>query len=125
MPFVSDLSGQDSVLPWRAAPDSAPQFSGDAFATGSPMWGRRPALGLFAPQRNGPTIVIDVDRAGNIRAITDALGNRAAYGYDLAGNVTSVTDPNGDATNWFAGRLTAVVDAALQRDRYPVTTTAA
>ncbi|MGI6418336.1 MAG: RHS repeat-associated core domain-containing protein [Thermoguttaceae bacterium] len=111
---VSDLSGQDSVLPWRAAPDSAPQFSGDAFATGSPMWGRQAGLGLFAPQRNGPTIVIDVDRAGNIRAITDALGNRAAYGYDLAGNVTSVTDPNGDATHFSydsAGRLTAVVDA--------------
>jgi RHS repeat-associated protein len=101
-------------LPWRAAPDSAPQFSGDAFATGSPMWGRQAGLGLFAPQRNGPTIVIDVDRAGNIRAITDALGNRAAYGYDLAGNVTSVTDPNGDATHFSydsAGRLTAVVDA--------------
>jgi YD repeat-containing protein len=76
--------------------------------------GSNGGLGLFSPQRNGPTIVIDVDRAGNIRAITDALGNRAAYGYDLAGNVTSVTDPNGDATHFSydsAGRLTAVVDA--------------
>jgi YD repeat-containing protein len=93
----SDLSGQDSVLPWRAAPDSAPQFGGDAFATGSPMWGRQGGLGLFSPQRNGPAIVIDVDRAGNIRAITDALGNRAAYGYDLAGNVTSATATGGNS----------------------------
>ncbi|MGI6417849.1 MAG: RHS repeat-associated core domain-containing protein [Thermoguttaceae bacterium] len=109
---VSNPSGQDAILSYRANGD--PLFAFDAFATGSPMWGRQGGLGLFSPQRNGPAIVIDVDRAGNIRAITDALGNRAGYGYDLAGNVTSVTDPNGDATHFSydsAGRLTAVVDA--------------
>jgi RHS repeat-associated protein len=84
------------------------------FEITSPMWNRRGGLGFFMPQRGGPTIEIDADRAGNIRGITDALGNRAVYGYDRAGNVTSVTDPNGDATRFgydSDGRLTQVVDA--------------
>ncbi len=84
--------------------------------------------GQVAPKPVADTTITVYDLDGNVRMVTDALGNTTQYTYDPEGNRLSTTDAAGNVTRYLYNgdnQLCAVTDALAKQNGHAAPTSCA